>query len=327
MNKIIVVQTKTYLQASYLEFDTVVKPLSIDGNKEITYSCETAETSFSRLEQAISETFNLESLDGADISVIVVVCGVESEMVNKLFKHLDTIHQCNMIYVEHVLPYILLGEGYFKKQDDQIVQILDTFYQVKNVGNKVTCSQITKPNKNITTLQADDFVQLYDFDTSSIGADEKLVKQVNDLLEQNKKLTDQNLQYVESIDDLKKRSDNNKSTLRNAKFKGMMEMIEFFKQYKFFDDSFFIPDAASEPEVLQAFLNSGVDIDEKDKNGNTALMLAVRNNNYAKVKLLLENGANIWKKNNNKDTALSLAESLKSNKKILALLKEYGEKH
>jgi hypothetical protein len=60
---------------------------------------------------------------------------------------------------------------------------------------------------------------------------------------------------------------------------------------------------------VRKFIEKGVDVNSKDANGNTPLMLASSHNHYLIVKELLENGAKVNEKNNNGETALMLAQS------------------
>lgn len=77
---------------------------------------------------------------------------------------------------------------------------------------------------------------------------------------------------------------------------------------------------ACTPKVLKALLEADIDINEKNPNGKTALMLATKNNDFEAVKLLLEHGANVNAKDRQGDTALLLAEDLE----IIQLLLDHG---
>jgi hypothetical protein len=299
MNKLIVIQTENKLKAVFLEND-VVNPLSIDGNAEVSYSTDNADAVFSRLQHAVVGTFNLESLDGADISIILVSCGADTNITNKLYKVFLTVKESNVIYAEHILPYILLGAGKLKKQGNQSVQILDTYYHLEYHEQKLSCVQCEKQDEIFTVLDVIDFAQLLDFDINRIGPDEVLSKQIVEL---QKQLQNKN----EKISEFSRQVEKNKSSLKKAKHDGMVDIIKFFKEYIIFDKYYYLDDAANNPDILQAFIDAGVDIDEKDKDGNTALMRAVKNNNYQAVKILIQNGANPRKKNNDYASALSLA--------------------
>lgn len=72
------------------------------------------------------------------------------------------------------------------------------------------------------------------------------------------------------------------------------------------------------PEVIQALIDSGADIDGPPGTSQTALMLAARGNNVATLRVLVENGADVdrpcrqpWAENR---TALGLAELEKRQK-------------
>jgi hypothetical protein len=55
----------------------------------------------------------------------------------------------------------------------------------------------------------------------------------------------------------------------------------------------------------------GVDINTRDKNGDTPLILAVRENNFDVCEVLIESGADVFAKNNNGVDALYLASNPK----------------
>ena len=67
-------------------------------------------------------------------------------------------------------------------------------------------------------------------------------------------------------------------------------------------------------------------LNEKDKDGNTALILASSNGNVEVVKYLIDSGANVNIKNNECKTALDLAEE-NGYEEIAEILKNAGAKH
>ncbi|WP_339045139.1 ankyrin repeat domain-containing protein [Candidatus Mesenet endosymbiont of Agriotes lineatus] len=76
---------------------------------------------------------------------------------------------------------------------------------------------------------------------------------------------------------------------------------------------------------IEMAINSGTNVNAKNKNGDTALILSTINGSKDIVKFLLENGAKVNKKNKNNSTPLHLAIS-SNNIKITELLLKYGAK-
>jgi len=75
------------------------------------------------------------------------------------------------------------------------------------------------------------------------------------------------------------------------------------------------------PEIVQAILDTGIYVDDKDNTGMTALMHAVVNNHFMIVKLLIKAEANINAMDNGHYTPLDYANEL-NHKEILKTLKE-----
>lgn len=67
--------------------------------------------------------------------------------------------------------------------------------------------------------------------------------------------------------------------------------------------------------------NPLVDINAKDKDGNTALLIAAKGENIENMRLLLSKGADVNAQNNDKETALLIAVKSKDDKKIELLMK------
>jgi ankyrin repeat protein/predicted nucleotidyltransferase len=76
-------------------------------------------------------------------------------------------------------------------------------------------------------------------------------------------------------------------------------------------------------EIVELLLEKGADIEAKSNKGNTALLFAAFNGHKEIVELLLEKGADIEAKNNNGDTALLWA-AFNEHKEIVELLLEKG---
>ena len=67
--------------------------------------------------------------------------------------------------------------------------------------------------------------------------------------------------------------------------------------------------------------NPLVDVNAKDKDGNTALLIAAKGGNIEKMRLLLSKGADVGAQNNDKETALLMAVKSGDNEKIELLIK------
>ena len=71
-----------------------------------------------------------------------------------------------------------------------------------------------------------------------------------------------------------------------------------------------VQDKNATPKEIQALLNAGADVNAKDKDGYTVLMLAAGDNgNPEVIKLLLNGGADIYAKDNKGNTVLNYAKS------------------
>lgn len=77
-------------------------------------------------------------------------------------------------------------------------------------------------------------------------------------------------------------------------------------------------------EKIQLLLDSGGNIDQQDKYGNTALIYAAVCHNVGIVKLLLEKGANINHQNKEGETALMCAACQEGDIEIISLLLAHG---
>jgi len=84
--------------------------------------------------------------------------------------------------------------------------------------------------------------------------------------------------------------------------------------------------AESHLEIIQALLKAGANVNDKDLDGRTLLMIAAMKGMDKAVKVLLDAGADINAQDNFGSTALKQATTLKR-KKIAQLLQKKGAKN
>ncbi len=307
MNKIIILLTKKYLQVAFQEDDKWCL-LSIDGNKEIAYSDE---KDFKRVIGAITGIFNLESLEEADVSSMIVVCGAETKIANKLNELLSSATENNMINMQHILPYVLLSKGLLKKDVNQTIRVFDTCYQLDYHEQNLDCFQLEESKAAEIVLEGCDFSSLFSFNSSMVGTDEKIVNQLSELKEQNKKIAEQNLQALNLVDDLKKQNNNLKSQndilkteIKNLKpdnerlhkniddlRKGETTHTEAPQKMYTDSDLVFAVRKNNIDEVRRLLKKVTNPDNERDVNGRTALMCAAINNNIEIAEELIRAGA------------------------------------
>ena len=75
--------------------------------------------------------------------------------------------------------------------------------------------------------------------------------------------------------------------------------------------------------IAKLFIKSGIDVDTKNQNGESALMIASKRGHIHVVKLLIDNYANLDSKNNSGDSILGLV-SINGNDNIVRLLIKNG---
>ena len=88
-------------------------------------------------------------------------------------------------------------------------------------------------------------------------------------------------------------------------------------------NAFTLAGMKNHPDILQAFLDRGMNIDNKNEHGNTALMFASIDCRVELVKLLLDQNANPDIQDNNGWTALLIASQV-GHTKIVQLLLDHG---
>lgn len=130
------------------------------------------------------------------------------------------------------------------------------------------------------------------------------------------------------------RSKKGKTALIFAQERQNIEIAEMLKKTKVklesefsesgFDSNLIAAVASGHIPTVKRIISKGVDINETDEDGNTALIWAASLGQTAIVKLLLENGADVNIRNNYNDTALK---SVSYNKlEIIGLLQQAGAK-
>lgn len=232
--KLIITMTRTQISAAFLENGKPM-PVSFDGNTKMPYE---GEKDFQKFCMAVSDTFNLENLDGADMSAILVVCGAENEKANELNALLSKLQGNSMIRAEYVLPYILASRGELKKDAGQCVAILDSAYALKNnEKNLLECAEAEKSEENALTLSANDFFPLFFVDASKFGMDEKIIVQKDkEIAEKNseiKRLQNEREELSKKIDELLSSKDTHQKEMEilSKSFKSVAERKVIQWQY------------------------------------------------------------------------------------------------
>lgn len=120
-------------------------------------------------------------------------------------------------------------------------------------------------------------------------------------------------QYIAAEADINQSDEFGATPLSIAAYRGNTEMVRLLLEAGGrFEIGVFhaaISTSNDDPEIVQAFLNHGVEIDKKADtgNGHTALMYAAEFGHVEVGKLLLANGANIDAVDNFNDSALNVA--------------------
>jgi ankyrin repeat protein len=73
------------------------------------------------------------------------------------------------------------------------------------------------------------------------------------------------------------------------------------------EGAIFVPSSTRPIDIAEALIKRGADVNAKDKDGMTTLMVAASHNNAPMVGLLLQSGSDAAAKNNRNETALDIA--------------------
>ena len=246
MYNILVFISKSFLQALYLKGETI-SPISIDGNKKIKYSTE---NDFYRLISAIKDTFNVDELSQADLSVVIVDCGAESKNVECLYKEFLSIREHSVIKAEIIIPYVI-QDSKLTNEDVIIFSILDEYFSITTKDNRCICSHAEKAN-NAIPLDVESFSILFnpkltDSLTSSISKKEmeqsalkdKKIQELEDRLDKLEKeknelqlFKDNSLGEIQRIEDYKntitnltKEIDDNKKKNESLNLKSERKLV------------------------------------------------------------------------------------------------------
>lgn len=336
MNKIIILLTKEKIQSVYFDNGEYV-PLSIDGNKIISYSDE---KDFKRVVEAVTGTFNLEAIEDADFSFIIVVCGAEPQMANSLNKLLSSTAENNLLYVEHILPYILISKGLLNKNTVYTVKIIDTYYQLKLVGQNFEFVPVEKAYSDEIILEARDFSALFSFNASYLGEEDNMKKQLVELKRQKEEATAQCSRYVQHIADLKGQADKNieyeveigafKNQIADLKkqikdLQAQNELLKKDKGHNSYNSNTRINNSPQEELYSDFFyyvkkddinnaelcINAGINpnVREHDYGGRTALMIAAKEDYIMMAEMLIRRGADVTLRDTDGFLAFNYAKS------------------
>ncbi|EAX98933.1 hypothetical protein TVAG_242980 [Trichomonas vaginalis G3] len=108
-----------------------------------------------------------------------------------------------------------------------------------------------------------------------------------------------------------------------AQYNNLESFLVYFDQTNDVDRCLFYSAMFIIPSLYEYFLSKGANINEKDKNGETALHIAVRHNSKEAAELLISHGANINEKDEYGETALHIA-ARHNSKEIAKLLISHG---
>jgi len=148
MYNMLVFITRKFIQAIYFK-DNKGFSISIDGNLKDALE---SDPDFSRLVDAIEETFNVDELSQAELNVIIVNCSALNKYVDGLYKVFSCIDAHSVVRAENIIPFVLNASGDFKTIDKITISILDSCYEITQNNEFTKCSSaeyIDDSNKTI----------------------------------------------------------------------------------------------------------------------------------------------------------------------------------
>jgi len=136
MYNMLVFITRKFIQAIYFK-DNKGFSISIDGNLKVALE---SDPDFSRLVDAIEETFNVDELSQAELNVIIVNCSALNKYVDGLYKVFSCIDAHSVVRAENIIPFVLNASGDFKTIDKITISILDSCYEITQNNEFTKCS-------------------------------------------------------------------------------------------------------------------------------------------------------------------------------------------
>lgn len=136
MYNMLVFITRKFIQAIYFKDNKGVS-ISIDGNLKVALE---SDPDFSRLVDAIEETFNVDELSQAELNVIIVNCSALNKYVDGLYKVFSCIDAHSVVRAENIIPFVLNASGDFKTVDKITISILDSCYEITQNNEFTKCS-------------------------------------------------------------------------------------------------------------------------------------------------------------------------------------------
>lgn len=161
MYNMLVFISRKFLLCIYSKGQTF-NPISIDGNKKITYE---SEHDFSRLISAIKKTFNVNEFSQAPLSVIIVNCSAENKYVDRLYEIFSCFDYHSVVKAENIIPYVFQSKNILDEKNLISIPILDCFYEISEQNNVTMClSTCNTSSSSPTQLEPEFFSVLFNPD-------------------------------------------------------------------------------------------------------------------------------------------------------------------